>query len=589
MVDLPSLETVQIDGIWSLPNKECQFKVAPICLPTNHYCGNDKADKLTMIINGRQCCGLVCCNSCMDHYGLEGGSQFICPKCSGKEIVHGSFTSIQDTDAGIISIPADIMPNSPGSNPLLSQQDLLKTTLNDKSMLLNEKLFFDYLQEAPVEVIKGKAKRFHFRPKGTQIQHKGIYTLAKTFVEMFERRIDIMKMPQNRAQTIAKMCNLIYTSSRAGVEKRRNISEQMHPHIWEFVKEENDDNAEYYICRQADIFAYAIKAWGVTDEAQKATVASDYCRAIGCFLLDEINEELDVLQGGMRSMDIADDPKKRHDAIFSSVAHLFNNERYVIKHPTGWDRCTHLSGWEKIDPNDPSRISIKRSGIDMKHIYEKISSEYKRAMKNYTKGTGGGSGAPEDFEVWETRDATIHFNNYAKHTTYLTWIHLADKDSSYVLYSKYEGLPIHCKMDGDESHVSSMSERRSPKKRKENDLMTSIIASTKAMNNTIAQSTNDLIKAVAKSSEKQDRSKKMIMDDMTNAHFLLEKSIITLKKKRKRLVDTASNKDQLKSMLGKEIESVKVHKGNLSSLENELREINKDNIGDFDLSDIESE
>ena len=54
-------------------------------------------------------------------------------------------------------------------------------------------------------------------------------------------------------------------------------------------------------------------------------------------------------------------------------------------------------------------------------------------------------------------------------------------------------------------------------------------------------------------------------------------------------MDTASNKDQLKSMLGKEIESVKVHKGNLSSLENELREINKDNIGDFDLSDIESE
>ena len=86
MFGLLSLETVQIDVIWSLPNKECQFKVATICLPTNHYCGNDKADKLTMIINGRQCCGLVCFYSCMDHYGLEGGSQYeyICNDCHEK-------------------------------------------------------------------------------------------------------------------------------------------------------------------------------------------------------------------------------------------------------------------------------------------------------------------------------------------------------------------------------------------------------------------------------------------------------------------------------------------------------------------------
>ena len=102
------------------------------------------------------------------------------------------------------------MSNSPESHPLLSQQDLLKTTLKDQTMLVEEKIFFDDLQEEPVKVTNGKAKRIHFRPKGSPIQHKGIYTLAKTFVQIYERRIDIMKMPQNRAQTIAKMCNLIY-------------------------------------------------------------------------------------------------------------------------------------------------------------------------------------------------------------------------------------------------------------------------------------------------------------------------------------------------------------------------------------------
>ena len=398
-----------------------------------------------------------------------------------------------------------------------------------------------------------------------------------------------MKMPQNPSQSVAKLCKFIYTSSRAGVEKKKNISEQMHPHVWKYVKNKSDDQKEYYICRQEDILAYAIKAWGITDEAQKATIPSDYCRAIGCFLIDEIKEELDVLQGGRRSMDSADDPKKSKDGIFSTVAHYFNNGRYVIKNPTGWERCTHLNGWENIDPNDPLRISIDRSGNEMKLIYEKISSEYKRAMKKYTKGTGGGSGAPENFEVWEKRDATKYFNDYSTHTTYLTWVHLADKDSNYVLYSKYEGLPMNCKMDGDESHVSSMSERHSPKRRKDSDLMNSIIASTKAMNSTIAQSTNELIKAVSKNSEKEERSKKMIMDDMTNAHFLLEKSISTLKKKRKRLAITVVDKNVLKTMLSSEIESVKVHKGNLNSFENELRDMNKDNLGEFDLSDIDSD
>jgi hypothetical protein len=33
--------------------------------------------------------------------------------------------------------------------------------------------------------------------------------------------------------------------------------------------------------------------------------------------------------------------------------------------------------------------------------------------------------------------------------TYLTGVHLADKESNFLLYTKYEGLPSDCKMDAD--------------------------------------------------------------------------------------------------------------------------------------------
>jgi hypothetical protein len=186
-------------------------------------------------------------------------------------------------------------------------------------------------------------------------------------------------------------------------------------------------------------------------------------------------------------------------------------------------------------------------------------------------------------EVWEERDHTKWFHGYTQHTTYLTWIHLCDKDSGYALYSKYEGLPVHCRMDGE---TSPSSQQLTPRKTKDTDLMEIMIKSTTQMRNTIAASTNNLVKAVSGSSN--DRTKTMIMEDMSKAHILYEKSLASLKKKRKRLVETA-DKNELRKILRSEITSVKVHKGNLRSLENELQKLNKDEIVDLDLSDIESE
>ena len=83
-------------------------------------------------------------------------------------------------------------------------------------------------------------------------------------------------------------------------------------------------------------------------------------------------------------------------------------------------------------------------------------------------------------------------------------------------------------MDGE---TSSSSQQHTPRKMKETDLMETMIKSTTQMRNTIAESTNNLVKAVSGSSN--DRTKTMIMEDLSKAHILYEKSLASLKKKEK--------------------------------------------------------
>ena len=484
--------------------------------------------------------------------------------------------------------PSLLEPIPEQSDVLLSEEDLLKKALADKSMFMDNTKFFDLLQEKPIPVENSRSKRNHFRPKGSGNQYKGIYYAAKLIVDIYATKTSIFAIPKtNRSQTINKMCQLIFTSSRAGLEKRKDIYEHMHPTIWEYVKDETNGEKEFFICRQRDLLACAIKFWGKTCESNKITIPSDYCRVIGCFLLDDVKDDLNILQGGRKNVDDADDPRKRKEAIFNRVATLFNSTNVSIVSPQAWEKCTHLHGWDQIDPNDTKRISIERTGTVIRYVYEKISTEYKKAMTNYTKGTGGGSGKPEDFMVWEERDATKFFKDYAGNTTYLTWVHLADKESNFLLYAKYEGLPSECKMDGAKSYVSST--RESPRRTKrDNELFSNMVSTSKSMQNTIEKSTKALIEAVVKSSDiKGERTKSSVMDDMNKAGQLYDKAVHALKTKKRKLLSTGTNPQEVKQKVNEEMKSIKIHKGNLRALEHELETMNEEMVSDIDISDLE--
>ena len=53
--------------------------------------------------------------------------------------------------------------------------------------------------------------------------------------------------------------------------------------------------------------------------------------------------------------------------------------------------------------------------------------KYKDVMKKWTTGTGGGSGDPENYANWETRDPENFARYHNDHGPMLTWIYMVDQ------------------------------------------------------------------------------------------------------------------------------------------------------------------
>ena len=54
------------------------------------------------------------------------------------------------------------------------------------------------------------------------------------------------------------------------------MNEYVHSTIWDFIKDEENEEMTYFYCSQSQILQYAIRLWGNTLEARKSPVPSDY-------------------------------------------------------------------------------------------------------------------------------------------------------------------------------------------------------------------------------------------------------------------------------------------------------------------------
>ena len=184
---------------------------------------------------------------------------------------------------------------------------------------------------------------------------------------------------------------------------------------------------------------------------------NDRARLFGIIMtMEEHRTIFERLAVGVTSRSDIDDISMSLERMFQMVAIAFNNENVHLTIPEeGYD----VPNIELIDLNDPTRIRITRDWMWCNHVWETTSKQYKAVLKDWFKGTGGGSGLSSQFETWDTSkyekygidpdnyDHTdvssrpvILMNMYCKQAEpYITLIH---KKTSMLLSSKYDPLRI---------------------------------------------------------------------------------------------------------------------------------------------------
>jgi len=212
-------------------------------------------------------------------------------------------------------------------------------------------------------------------------------------------------------------------------------------------------------------------------------------------LRDMLSDMLGKSRGGNRpSIDAASGRKK---AGFRKLHQDFIDREKTVTIPDLWLRgSTKLkvndskgaNAYEehgRFNPNNHDRISLPWTEKEVTSIFTTVMVEYNAAMINWMKGTGGGSGAPENFSIWEQRDPVL-FVNYSNQPArmYLSVVYMWDKTYQFLLVTKKATVPASAAIDDDEAFGNVDDElggeegvgseqrgRRTASARKEDNLM----------------------------------------------------------------------------------------------------------------------
>ena len=183
-----------------------------------------------------------------------------------------------------------------------------------------------------------------------------------------------------------------------------------------------------------------------------------------------------------------------------------------------------------------------------KHVWETTLKQYKACLKDWFKGTGGGSGLASEFETWDEEKfekygielesydhmdiksrPSILMHLYTKQREpYVTFIHVWDEKSQGLLSSKYEKLiVVH-----NEPGVSSPQNSNTPSNVNVSTTSTSSIKKRKAMDssaNELGEVMNKFMKFCGVKKEKMSgvasKLKKRDKNDKGNDQRLEELSL----------------------------------------------------------------
>ena len=193
-------------------------------------------------------------------------------------------------------------------------------------------------------------------------------------------------------------------------------------------------------------------------DLKKNFILDDKVRVAGiCFSDVAVREFLPDMLGKSRGGDrgAIDAAHGRKSAGFIQLHQKFIGIEVVVTIPEEWEReetrikIDRLRGagtfdeHGQFDPNNRDRIALPWTPNEVEIIFKQVAREYNNAMDLYTMGTGGGPGAPENFNVWQEPDPTTVVNYIQQNAfIYLSLVHIWDKKYIFSFVNVKDKLPV---------------------------------------------------------------------------------------------------------------------------------------------------
>ena len=323
---------------------------------------------------------------------------------------------------------------------------LAELTSKEKGILMDENTYFTLLQDPGFSISKKKRpQKCHIVKcndplKKSTMAYTKIYVIAQRYHEILSENTSVFtKLPKNKSQILTRVCKWILDN-----REYKGYSDVYDKKIRDIVENNSKEDkveapSHVYIYSQKFLFTKMFNMWTEIGIEKDEVTMNDRLRVIGIMLSPEYRDQMDAFTlGKAKTREELDDPTKRKKVFYEQFAVGFNDEKIVVSNP---ERMNKLKNSNRMDPNELSRINIKRDGEWFKNVYKNIISSYRKAMEKWLSGTGGGPGAPENYSDWRTRD-DWEFQKYDRtRGNILAWMYMKDKALNFILDAKNNDLP----------------------------------------------------------------------------------------------------------------------------------------------------
>lgn len=358
-------------------------------------------------------------------------------------------------------------------NPSNDNNDnsFLQRVLCDNELYVPDEQWFRLLQDEGVPMTAAEATKLLAKPN-TKFTRKtigigldnnklyeDIYKLAEEVFKVVELKVELFpKLAANKTANIHNIAKFII--SRRSLCNRSDMHNRPVPDLRYANTTEFASRQSLFFLSQREVLEFCHQRYGVSMRVMKTPTLDDKVRVAGImFNSEEMRSFLPDMLGKSKNGDrqALDGANARSASGFFLLHQKFIDIEEEVTLPEEWESddtrklIDSLRGpgtfdeYAQFDPNNVERISLPWTQEEVTAVFKKIQVEYQAAMDKFTMGTGGGTGAPAGFSVWEERHPGYVVNYDPQPCNiYLSLVYMWDKEFNFCFVDTKDKLPADC-------------------------------------------------------------------------------------------------------------------------------------------------